>query len=168
MKTITNAAQTELVVANRALVYHVFLTRFRRHRQWEDDLIGQGLVALTRAAVYFDSSKGFKFSTYATSIIIVEMGRYLQRLQSQCSGCRRLKSDLPAPEEDDGYDVDWLRLTLDKVPQKLQDHATLLRSTLAGETATTLAAARGVTPTAVKMKLRKVKRWLREQMVAAA
>lgn len=49
-------------------------------RQHADDIKQEGLIALWKAAVRFDESKGFSFSTYAVSLIYRYMYRYVQDL----------------------------------------------------------------------------------------
>lgn len=78
--------EQRVLVADNAKLVTWCLKKFTRS-QWygvmsRDDLVSEGYVALCRAAVGFDATLGFKFSTYAVRAI---MFRWLNVLKAAAS-----------------------------------------------------------------------------------
>ena len=74
------AEQQRLVAENMALVGHM-LTRYLRPTPTHDELRSSGYLALCRAAIGFDSTKGCRFSTYACCTIAREWWKEARRLE---------------------------------------------------------------------------------------
>ena len=64
---------------NLGLVYSM-INRFVTWHLDEDDVLSEGMYALTRAVDRFDPSKGFRFSTYACNVIWKSLKRLGQRV----------------------------------------------------------------------------------------
>jgi RNA polymerase sigma factor (sigma-70 family) len=71
-------AQTKLVEENVKLVYEVINRNFP-WMQFDEDLISVGRIGLCKAALNFDESKGFTFSTFAFRVILNEIRMYLRK-----------------------------------------------------------------------------------------
>ena len=69
--------------SNVSLVYAVFNRCFYMHREYEEDLIQEGMLGLLKAVKQFDESRGTEFSTYAFTVIRNEMRQYI-RLMKYC------------------------------------------------------------------------------------
>lgn len=67
--------------SNMSLVYAVFNRCFYMHREYEEDLIQEGMLGLLKAIEKFDASRGVAFSTYAFTVIRNEMGQYIRRMK---------------------------------------------------------------------------------------
>ena len=67
--------------SNMMLVYAVFNRHFYMHREYEEDLIQEGMIGLLKAIEKFDESRGAKFSTYAYTVIRNEMRQYIRRMK---------------------------------------------------------------------------------------
>lgn len=76
------AAREALINANLRLVVSI-AKRYRMLNVPMTDLIGEGNLGLIRAIEKFDTSTGFKFSTYATWWIKQRILRYITKNQSQ-------------------------------------------------------------------------------------
>jgi len=67
----------EIIEKNTGLVHSV-VKRFTGRSYEYDDLFQVGCIGLCKAASRFDSSLGFSFSTYAVSLIIGEIKRFIR------------------------------------------------------------------------------------------
>lgn len=67
--------------SNLALVYFVFNSYFFTCREYEEDLIQEGVIGLLKAIETFDESLGNEFSTYAVTVIKNEMGMFMRKVQ---------------------------------------------------------------------------------------
>lgn len=65
--------------SNVELVYYVFNKYYSKYRQFEDDLIQEGLMGLWKACQCFDESRGVKFSTFAVKVIYNQMGMFMRK-----------------------------------------------------------------------------------------
>lgn len=66
----------KLIEKNEKLVYHVWNKRFSAYETnwaYKDDLIQIGRIALWKACLHFDPSKGSEFSSYACQAIYNDM-----------------------------------------------------------------------------------------------
>jgi RNA polymerase sporulation-specific sigma factor len=67
--------------SNVMLVYAIFNRCFYMHREYEEDLIQEGMIGLLKAVEKFDESRGTKFSIYACIVIRNEMRQYIRRMK---------------------------------------------------------------------------------------
>ena len=51
------------------------------HREYEEDLIQEGMIGLLKAVKQFDESRGTEFSTYAFTVIRNEMRQYIRLMK---------------------------------------------------------------------------------------
>lgn len=102
--------------SNVNLVYAVFNKSFYMYRDYEEDLIQEGLMGLWKACRTFDASLGFEFSTYAVKVIRNEMGMFIRKI-------RRELYEFSLDREMDFEDETrtFLSLIEDKMPEKLSD-----------------------------------------------
>lgn len=102
-------ALNRIINGNLRLVAKTWQSRFgfiRSDDPRTPDLLQEGAVGLQRAAIKFDPSRGYRFSTYAVHWIAKEMGDYLRnrdrmiRLSSECHNmvvkARKLIADYQA------------------------------------------------------------------------
>ena len=82
----------EIVKENMGLVFSVAGKFLNRGVEF-DDLVQIGSIGLIKAAEKFDSSLGYKFSTYAVNLIIGEIKRFL-RDDGMVKISRKLKENL--------------------------------------------------------------------------
>lgn len=68
----------ELFEQNQQLVPFVYWKYFSKFIELKDDLISEGYLALWKACLNFDESKGVAFSTYAVPMVWGQMKRYLR------------------------------------------------------------------------------------------
>ena len=69
-------AQKELVLNNQGLIIHIWDKHIYKGgivKRWKDDIIQEGYFALCRAAMYFDSTRGYEFSSFACKCIRTRM-----------------------------------------------------------------------------------------------
>lgn len=67
----------KLVEDNTKLVYYV-VNKLKVPKEYKEDTIGEGMVALVESAKKFDSSRGVKFSTYAVAWIQGRCKRFIR------------------------------------------------------------------------------------------
>lgn len=72
----------ELVIKNMRLVPFVYQKHFNTIKEYKDELLEEGYIALVRAAKYFDAENGVRFSTYATKAIYHQMCVYIRNNQN--------------------------------------------------------------------------------------
>jgi DNA-directed RNA polymerase specialized sigma subunit len=94
--------QKQLAEDNVKLVGGVI--KFIKARRWiyadlldDEDMRSAGLLGLCKAALYFDSTKGVKFSTYAWSCIINEIEKEAQSSQVIRIPCTAFRDDPRRP-----------------------------------------------------------------------
>ena len=75
-----NIEQQKLVENNINLVYYIVDKYFYMNYEYysREDLVSEGFICLCRCALFFDSSKGVKFSWYACRCIKKHLVRVLQ------------------------------------------------------------------------------------------
>lgn len=72
--------QSKLVEENQKLVFAMANRQIKKHVGDDvKDYIGAGMIGLTKAAIRFDKTKGFKFSTFACRCIINEIKNHKAR-----------------------------------------------------------------------------------------
>jgi len=71
-----------LVLANVRLVVSI-VRRTKASGTSFDELVSDGLIALSRAVEKFDESRGFRFSTYATMVIRRDLFRSIRSAQNK-------------------------------------------------------------------------------------
>lgn len=73
--------QTQMVVENLPLVSHLVNLYFPQGALGADydDLVQEGSIGLMRAATTFDETKGFKFASYASRVILNAIVAHLRR-----------------------------------------------------------------------------------------
>lgn len=79
------------VLDNLKLVHYVVLRFFhtKRYHQDYDDYYQEGCLGLVLAAIRFDESKGYKFSTYAIPYIAGHISRYIREVKPLIPYTRR-------------------------------------------------------------------------------
>lgn len=81
MRPLTDA-ERQLVEDNIQLVYHMAYAMAQRReliRDALDDAIGEGMVGLMKAAVYYEPERGAQFSTFACNCIRQQIQNMVQR-----------------------------------------------------------------------------------------
>ena len=78
--------QEKLAEDNIALVYHIFKSfgKTRFVTIYGDDIIGEGIVGLVKAAKNFDPTRNLKFATYAARCIRNEMLMFFRKGKKWC------------------------------------------------------------------------------------
>lgn len=71
--------RNQMVLDNMGLVFSV-ANKLRNSKAEHEDLIQEGVIALTKCCEKFDPNKGFCFSSYAMLAIRREMIRYIRKL----------------------------------------------------------------------------------------
>ena len=72
------AEQQKLVIDNEKLVYYIILKHYKPYIH-DEDVKQTGILALCKAAIMFDQSKGYKFATYASQSIYNEISSFLSK-----------------------------------------------------------------------------------------
>ena len=72
------AEQQKLVIDNEKLVYYIILKHYKPYIH-NEDVKQTGILALCKAAIMFDQSKGYKFDTYASQSIYNEISSFLSK-----------------------------------------------------------------------------------------
>ena len=74
--------QEKIVLDNINLVYYTVKKHFSKYMS-NEDIIQSGMLGLCKAAIKFDESKGFKFSTYAIYVIYNEIALLFRNINKQ-------------------------------------------------------------------------------------
>ncbi len=105
--------RNQIVHANVRLVMSI-AKKFADNRSSFDDLLSEGISSLIRAVEKFDYSRGFRFSTYATSVVRRDLMRMLRsnqtRRQRFATGNSEYLDAQCGPEVEEGQRVsedDW-------------------------------------------------------------
>ena len=122
MKKLTKD-QWQLVIENDKLLY-VMLSMFNYNKSEEEEIIyNAGLPAMIRAALRFDESKGFKFSTWACKIIYNAYNSYFKQESKKIN---TISFDIDCPEhhpavmpDDSAEAQEFLKVDLKKRFKKL-------------------------------------------------
>jgi len=84
-----NTVRNDLITSNLGLVYNA-AKKFNLRGPDFDEAVSAGMVAIVKAADTFDPSRGFKFSTYATTTIINEIRMTLRSKGTHAKYVRQL------------------------------------------------------------------------------
>lgn len=177
-----NDDEQMLITSNVRLVYHVVYKMYRAgwlSPSMMEDAIGEGMFALTKAAILFDPSRGYKFSTIAIVIIRSQIRDWLKKeyKQSRMGGIRldeavSDRSDmswadiLPAQDDTESEAVDWLSETVITLASRYgkSKEAEMLMENVNGRTLDDMARERGVTKQRVYKQISDTKKLLRNHM----
>ena len=77
------------ILENKKLVYFI-INKYYPERRNDEDIIQVGMIGLWKAIELFDESKGYKFSTFATTVI---RNAIKQELRSEKTDSRRANLD---------------------------------------------------------------------------
>lgn len=117
----TKEELNEMFTNNRGLVFSIVLPYVKyknKGKEYEEDLFQVGFLALWKAVRRYDASKGFKFSTYAHSIVWGEVRRFYERFMLEQ---KRSDYNIPTvlslnervPSKKDCEDIDFVDLLID-------------------------------------------------------
>lgn len=141
----------------------------------EDDMIGEGRIALWRACLNFKPDKGYKFSTYAVSVIRRAVERnvfsYLNRQKRQAT----VLSYHAVIEDGDEYADFWLvDDSMDKVIEHIDAKRVIKKfsnmnpewwlSTVLGFTGDEIAKMLRINPSTARLRVRRSNKLLRERL----
>lgn len=174
------ATVEELILNNQGLVYHIvnkFKPSLSFYRASFEDVVGEGMIGLVKAANKFEPERGFAFATFASMCITNDILLYLRKLKRH-SVARVISLDCPL-ENDKGdemyievadplnrYDQSDQRIVFDQIVGKLRsEDVELVLKSFAGTPQRQLAADYGCTQSYIS---RRIKRTVRkaQQLVA--
>lgn len=100
------AEQQKLVTDNMRLVTHVIKRYASKHVAFEmDDIFQNGYYGLCQAAIHFDPTKGYAFSTFASRCILVEIQHHMRAAKAKCRDYRKCATTFDQPIGTEGGDT---------------------------------------------------------------
>lgn len=92
------AEQQKLVTDNMRLVPHAIKRYVSKHVMFEmDDIFQNGYYGLCQAAIHFDPTKGYAFSTFASRCILVEIQHHMRAAKAKCRDYRKCATTFDQP-----------------------------------------------------------------------
>ena len=91
-----------LILNNQGLVYHVahkFKSSLSNYRVSFEDVVGEGMIGLVKAAKKFEPERGFAFATFASLVITNEILLFLRK-QRKYMTHRTISLDAPIKNGD--------------------------------------------------------------------
>lgn len=177
--TLTDEQRT-LVVENRGLVYSAVYTLMRNGKllpHLHDDAIGEGMIGLMKAAVMFDPSLGYKFSTLAMISIRRQILNYIEKeinqtklnitsldMPNEGREGETIGEVLPARDDVESEAVEWLMEAVELISKNhpKAKHIDTLIEYMSGRTMLEMAEERGVTKQRIQAMISEAKRVLRK------
>lgn len=177
MRALTDS-ECQLVVENMKLVYAVVHKMVRSGKlpsHLFDDAIGEGMYGLTKAAAFYDPSRGTQFSTLATVSIYRYIILFLKKENTQTkhkgasldapmaeeSG-KTLGDILPAKDDVEQDAVQWLKEVIAEIPMDRvrAKHIEILMEYVNGRNMREIAEERGVSKQRIQYIISEAKRIL--------
>ena len=171
-----------MVESNISLVYHIVYRMLRSgklHARCMDDAIGEGMYGLIRAAMIFDPSRGFQFSTLAARSIEMRINNYIARevtqtkyiacsmddIISEGSGNSEAKTWEESIQSDDDIENNGVSWLADEVRRTLEKRGkgksvSMLLDNVNGRTIAEIACEYGVTKQRIQKQISDAKKIL--------
>lgn len=165
MGNLTEEEQEQYAKENIALVYH-FTFKYLNTFDDEQELISEGMLALTNAIRGYDKAKGVKFSTYASTCIIRAIKTYqanrakkgpiisLDNMMENKDG--ELINQEPANDEDIANESVLRMLVDDVLAQESERNADVIRLYLIGKSYSEIGRIHGIS----KMRVGQIIKWM--------
>lgn len=101
-KENTKESKDKIVLYNIKLVFHVVKTMYRNYfdKGFKNDLYSMGMIGLIKAVKYFDITKNYEFTTYATNCIKNEIYNYVTKTRFSCYNTLNLDGTIKNSKND--------------------------------------------------------------------
>lgn len=177
MRPLTDA-ERQLVMENKGLVFAAVYRLVRSGKLLShlvEDAISEGMIGLMKASVFFDPSRGYKFSTLASLGIYRQICNFIEKefnqtkfnvisldKPSESREDETFGEILPARDDVEAEAVEWLNDAVDlisKTHPKAKSIETFMEY-MGGRTMTEMAEERGVSKQRIQMMISEAKRIL--------